>query len=130
MPPIKQRLAALKKALGVAGARDAQVTPFPALPEKAIAALERKHGVRLPDALREHRARLNWQQRHKTANADPDLLASLERDTPPESAHRARLDDLVKRIKANKRLELVRLDRYPLPPPNAFKKIAATFRSE
>src|SRR5438132_381013 len=59
MPPIKQRLAALKKALGVAGARDAQVTPFPALPEKAIAALERKHGVRLPDALRGYYSEVN-----------------------------------------------------------------------
>jgi hypothetical protein len=78
------------------------------------------------DALFENRAQLDWQQRYRTADAvvaSPTLAART-------SPYRERLDDLVARIKANKRLELVRLDRYPLPPSNAFRKIAATFRSE
>ena len=96
------------------------------------------------DHLFSNRALLNWQQQYKASDRDPELLADLEAATqliagekPPkpiavqsvELSYQKRLDDLAKRIRANKRLELVRLDRYPLPPRNAFKKIESTFRS-
>jgi hypothetical protein len=77
------------------------------------------------DALFESRAQLDWQRTHVEGGGPAPTAATTT--SPDAGAYRERLDDLAKRIRENRRLELVRLDRYPPAPPPAFRKIAATF---
>jgi hypothetical protein len=97
------------------------------------------------DRLFAHKALLNWQQQYKKKDKDAELMESAERilaltqgpargapKAPAGAAeYRERVDDLVKRVRANRRLIVVDAGAYPprLPPLNAFKKIEKTFGS-
>ena len=90
-----------------------------------------------------NKALLNWQQQYKEKDKNDDLSANFERSVeltatlatkaqPPAKrspfAYQERLNDLIKRVKSNPKLNLLQVDRYPPPPVNAFQKIEKTFQ--
>jgi len=96
------------------------------------------------EKLFEHRALLNWQQQYKQGGGDAALLAKFNEDEkallsgPPPvgrkgaaGSYRARLDELVARLRSNKQLGTVEFEERGSPPPvNVFRKIEQTFKSE